>query len=391
MGYEDKLSMEKAAASLIVLMATCLFLNKNNYPLNFFIHLIIGLVLVPTLVIFSGSDLPYLFVGTTISGIFTIVLSQRLIKIKPISFISFGNLQYLLNILIMLSILFIALVFSMGGSSYFNLDISRVYEFRDDAEKNLPGIFSYVMPVVTKVVIPFAIVIAFSNKNWFKVSILFTCAILLFGLTAHKSIIIYPFVALFFLKISKTGNQIKFFIVSLLLIGVISLLEFISLSNSDVGYWFSSLIFRRALLTPALLNWYYIEWFEANDLYHWADSRLTLGVISSPSHMSSPFLIGYQYYGLDDMSANTGWIGSGFANASFIGVIIYSLLIGLLMSFLNTYSKNLGAHIVISFFSIIFLTIILSADFITSLLTHGLLFAVILLITIGGVRVVGNK
>jgi hypothetical protein len=61
------------------------------------------------------------------------------------------------------------------------------------------------------------------------------------------------------------------------------------------------------------------------------------------------------------------------------------------MSFLNTYSKNLGAHIVISFFSIIFLTIILSADFITSLLTHGLLFAVILLITIGGVRVVGNK
>ncbi len=388
MGYQDNFSVEKVIVSFFALMAICFLINNNRHLLNFFTHLIIGLVLIPTLVIFSGSDLPYLFIIITISGILTIAMSQRLIKFKAITLISLRDNRYLLNILTITSVLVVGSIFFMGGGSYFNLDISQVYEFRDDAAENLPGIFAYITPIITKVIIPLTIVLAFANKNWLKTLILLLCALLFFGLTGHKSMIFYPLVALFFYKISKRGGQIKFFIVSLFFIGIISLLEFSYLSNSDVGYWFSSLIFRRALLTPALLNWYYIDWFSANDLYYWADSRLTLGLISSPSHMSSPFLIGYQYYGSDDMSANAGWIGSGFSNGSFIGVIIYSIFIGLLVSILNAYSKKLGAETVISCFSIIFITIIMSADFITSLLTHGLIFAIFLLIIIGGVKTV---
>ena len=65
-------------------------------------------------------------------------------------------------------------------------------------------------------------------------------------------------------------------------------------------------------------------------------------------------------------------------------MIIYSFLIGALMGVLNSYSKKIDSSMVVSFFSVIFLTIVMSADFITSLLTHGLIFAILLLTVIGG-------
>jgi hypothetical protein len=103
--------------------------------------------------------------------------------------------------------------------------------------------------------------------------------------------------------------------------------------------------------------------------------------------MSSPNLIGYQYFGLEDTSANTGWIGSGFANAGIAGVFLYSILIAALLGVLNTYSEKLGGGVITALFSTIFLTLILSADFATSLLTHGLIAAIVLLVLLGGRKV----
>jgi len=391
MGYRDSLSFEKLLASLIILAIILPVVNRDNFPLNFFFHLIIGLILIPSLVIFAGSDLPYIFAAITTGGIIIIALSQRLIKLKPLKMPIGGNLKPLLNTFIASSILLVLLILSLGGAKYFNLNFSLIYEFRDDAADNLPGIFAYIIPLITKIFIPFGVIISIYFNNWLKLLVLLICAFILFGLTAHKSIIFYPVIALLFYRMTKAGNQIKIFIFSLFLIGLISFLEFILLEKSDFGFWFSSLIFRRALLTPSLLNWYYIDWFFINDLYYWAESRFTFGLISPPSYLSSAHLIGYNYFGSEDMSANTGWIGSGFANAKFFGVAAYSIAIGLLISFLNSYSKKIDPGIIISFFSVIFLTIILSTDFTTSLITHGLIFNILLLIIVGGKNIKVSK
>jgi len=88
------------------------------------------------------------------------------------------------------------------------------------------------------------------------------------------------------------------------------------------------------------------------------------------------------------MSANAGWIGSGYANAGMFGVYLYSVMIGLFFSFLNAYGRKLGGRLVITLFTIPVFTLLRSSDLTTMFLTHGLLISILILIIIspGNIR-----
>ena len=80
-----------------------------------------------------------------------------------------------------------------------------------------------------------------------------------------------------------------------------------------------------------------------------------------------------------EANANTGWVGSGFANGGYIGVLLYAVLMALFFAFLDAHAKKFGARFVISAFLIPVATMITSSDLTNMILTHGLLFAIILL------------
>jgi hypothetical protein len=124
----------------------------------------------------------------------------------------------------------------------------------------------------------------------------------------------------------------------------------------------------------------YIDFFSTADVYYWSGSKISLGLINRPYDLNASNLIGFEIFGNDDMSANTGWIGSGYANARYFGVAIYSLLIGLLFLFLDAYGKLLGTRIVVSMFVLPILTLLISADLTYMFLTYGLFFALMILI-----------
>jgi hypothetical protein len=65
-----------------------------------------------------------------------------------------------------------------------------------------------------------------------------------------------------------------------------------------------------------------------------------MGLMSYPYDLPSPRVIGYFYYNNERTAANTGWVASGFGNAGLVGVVIYSILLGLLISYLNTATKK---------------------------------------------------
>jgi hypothetical protein len=144
--------------------------------------------------------------------------------------------------------------------------------------------------------------------------------------------------------------------------------------------WFAGLFVNRALLVPSYLNSIYVDYFSHSEKYYWASSKLSLGLVDSSRELSAPNLIGQQYFGNEEMSANTGWIGSGYANAGFGGVIIYSILIGMLFSFLDAYARKLGGRIVIALFIVPVITMITSADMTDMILTHGLVVALLILL-----------
>lgn len=148
--------------------------------------------------------------------------------------------------------------------------------------------------------------------------------------------------------------------------------------NQD--YFLGSLFVQRIILTPATLNAYHIDFFSKSANYYWSNSKLTLGLLEPAYSLGSANIIGLEYFGNDNMSANTGWIGSGFAQAGYVGVFFYSIIISALISFLEQYTKTLGRPTVVALFIIPMVTIITSSDLTDMLLTHGLVFSILLLI-----------
>ncbi len=102
-------------------------------------------------------------------------------------------------------------------------------------------------------------------------------------------------------------------------------------------------------------------------------------MVDNPHGVTAPFLIGEEYFGDTDTSANAGMIGSGYANAGLIGVAVYAALIGLLISVLNAYGRRIGhAFVTAASLSTIF-NVVTSTDLVTAILTHGLLLLLLLL------------
>lgn len=377
MGFLDNLRVENIFFSTLLILTILPFLRQNGRPSSFFLNIAAGLICVPSLVIYSGSGLPHWFAIATISCFLIVAIVTKLVHFRPVSFGS-ATSHSLLPMLIIFSIGTIVAIVLLGGARFFNLNFSAVYDIRRDAEDNLPGIFGYLNSLTTKVIIPFGIVFSLYHKKWLFAIIFSSISFLFFALTAHKSPIFYPLVVIMTYLLTYNGRLNSYFISGLIIIAVLGLVDMWLYTNGGDGIagWFTSLFVRRTLLVPSLLNWYYLDFFSGAEKYFWADSKLTFGLIK-PSHELKPVnLIGVHYFGNELMSANTGWIGSGYANAGIIGLILYSLLVGLLLSLFDAFSHFLGDRIIISVFTIPVMNILTSSDLTTMFLTHGLIFAI---------------
>ncbi|WP_370679873.1 hypothetical protein [Comamonas sp. GB3 AK4-5] len=384
-GFLDLFQIEKFLFSLFFLFLLIFSIGKDNRPSNIFIHVGILILFVPSAVLYAGGGAAWEFIFVTTLSFLIVSFSSRLIKLKPISFNGLDD-KKILNSLVFFACLHIVSVFSFGGGSYFNIDLSKVYDLREGAAEVLPGFYAYINSAVSKTIIPFAVVMSLLQKRWIYLLMVSICSFLIFALTQHKAPIFVPIlvVAIYIMANGNIKRNLAFFLIAIV---VVSGIDFWLSEGNDRGVfgWFGSLFLRRTLLLPAEINSLYIEFFSHTDKYYWADSKVTLGLLDPPYDLSAPRLIGQNYgeayFGTNEASANTGWIGSGFAQAGYLGIFIYSILLGVVFSFLNAYSKKIGGRIVIALFAQQVIAALTATDFLTLFITHGLFLALILLIS----------
>lgn len=383
MGFVDEFSTDNLILSLAYLLFSMPFLRPNGLPSGFFLTLAATTVLVPSLVLYTGAGLPHRFALLTASSICLISVTARIVRLKPIKVPTLSRSSLLIGFAL-LAAGTIGIIFAFGGARHFNLNLSAVYDFRQEAAEDLPGIFGYLNSITAKILIPFAMVFAAQRRNWLAVLILSLLSVLIFALTAHKSPLFYPPAVVFVYLIAGRRNVNHILLAGLIVLLVICAIDLWAQKSGAAGSagWVSSLLARRALLIPSLLNWFYLDYFLEAPKYMWADSKFSFGLVESPHVLRSVNLIGLEYFGRVEMSANTGWIGSGYANAGTGGVILYSLIIGLLFSLLDTYSKRIGNRLVIALFFLPVFTLLMSSDLTTMLLTHGLVLSVLILLVI---------
>lgn len=363
----------KITESTIFLVAISFFLPiRFDKPSDVLLHLQFLFPILPMLVLYGAENQPRLFlyyviISYIVMNIVTMVVHVKAFRMMTINVVFFQRLLLLFGFLLIISIIL------FGGLRYLNFNLAKVYEFRSDAASILPGIYGYLSPLVVKVLFPFALLLAVVNKRIIVALLAILGPIMMFGLTSHKGPVFYPFAVLLLYFILKRKNVLLMLTGGYIGIILISLLDFMR-----GGLWIGSLMLRRVMLVPANLNYMYYDFFSKNDFTCWARSKISLGLIEPKFDLDTPHLIGSVYFSNEATGANTGWIGSGYANAGFSGMFLYAVIIGLLFSVLNSFSKVIDKRIIVAIVTPPLLALIMSSDLPTALLTHGFLLSLLL-------------
>ncbi|WP_159274041.1 hypothetical protein [Variovorax boronicumulans] len=272
------------------------------------------------------------------------------------------------------------LLISSGGN--FVLGFEDVYEFR--AENTQVGIFAYFTNWATKLVAPFLLASAIVRGGMMRIGLALMVIFLLYALTGHKSVLapIGLCAIAYFFNGGKSGGSRNagvnpgFFLAStgaLLAFTVLIYATYVIYEN----VLFPSVFFRRTYFTPAFLNSVYFEMFSRQGFVYWSNSFLS-PFIDYPYADTITHEVG-AYLGRDGMGANTGFVASGFMQAGYLGVAIYFIAVASLNYFVARFGSRVNPVIFNSILFMPYLTLFSSSDLPTTILTHGLGLAAILL------------
>ena len=373
MGFVLEPTIAKYVESWLAYLALVLMLRATlRRPSDFLMALLVFSSLTPILVFYALAD-------ASRSALYTVLLGALLINIfrqgRPLALplIRFSRPMAIALLLLGAAIVTFWMIYS-GGFQFFNLDLSRVYEFRRDAGEIIhQGVMGHFNNWATKVFGPALLALALWWKKYWLAVVVFGLHVFWFGIIAQKSVLFFPFLVFFlwaWFRFSKALSLIPLGM-SILIFG--SYLLYVVFDETFVG----SLFIRRVFFVPARLTFLYYEFFSANDFVYWSNS-ITSSFIQYPYHISPAALIG-DYMGTNS-NANNSFLSTGYMHAGIAGVIFYSIVVGLLFRLVDSISfKGIPPWVAIAVMIVPTRSLLISADLPTSLLTHGIGIAVLML------------
>jgi hypothetical protein len=348
---------------------------RADRPSTLFYHVTLTFVLIPMLVMFyaQNNSLDYMAMTVVCYTLSIFLLFFIKISLPKIAITSKSELR---RVLFVIACVYIASIFLMGGHRYLNFDISKVYDLRDEAADNLPGVFGYISPLMGKVVVPIAFVLSLLYRKYVMAVVFFGISVLIFGLTAHKAPLFFPFLILF-VYIVSTGKHLTLkFNLCVLAILLLCLWDFVLLQKygMDGGFgWVGNLVLRREFFLPGQINYWYYDFFSRHGFVWFSNSKITLGMLDYPYPLDVSHLIGREYMGSEKTGANTGWFGSGYMQAGFAGLLVYAAVVAAIFKYIDACARQTGERALITAAVVIPLfALITSTDLLTAFFTHGL-------------------
>ncbi len=263
-----------------------------------------------------------------------------------------------------------------GGLTNFNLDLRAVYEFREVQAEIIGGsIFNYANVWAGKVMAPFLIAIGLLYRQWVLVAVALLAHVALYGFTAHKAVLFYPLVVVGIWLLFRRRPLLWTLPAALGGAALAALLA--SAASGDLLY--ASLFVRRVFFVPARLTLDYFEFFSSNPVVLWSNSILA-AFTTYPYEVSVARTIGS--WNGSGASANNGFVASGFAHAHFFGVFAYSFTLGAILWGVNSVDRYIQSKWFPASVSIVPLMATVSSDLLTSMLTHGILPMLLVLLLV---------
>lgn len=367
------------SSSYIMIIGCLLVIQANNIKI-FFILMLVLQVVVPMLCLYCFTDEfmeynLYMFIVIICVLVISIICFIKTDCKDNFSCVSFSSL--FLPLMTIITLFTLARYVVLNGLGIFNLDISRVYDYRLLLRESMTGILAYLDSWVVKIINPFCIVYSLHLKKKKAIVFYVILQVLLFGFSSHKSVLFSVFVLVGFYYITPFLQRYKWTAIWVFILACISSLPLYFKEIS--GMWCS--IFRRVFFTPATLNFYYYEYFSMNS-FDWFRQSFLRHFISSNYDLLLPRIIGFEYYGNMETNANTGFLGVGYAQGGFVILIIYSVIIGLLINIIASLTKKVPPGLAIGITILPMSSVYRSSDLPGTLVTGGLVIALLLLYTV---------
>lgn len=385
-GFNNEYSTLRLITTLVILcfLSWCLTFERRFSVIS--LHAAVLLIVIPSCLLNVCAGASNYFLWATLCGYMT---TATLVKLKyKVQIIDLSSKRFsqtdITKIILVIVFGIIVLNYSQIGRVGVNFDIMKVYDLRSLTKDLLPTYLLYLNSWAAKAMIPFCVVMGLTRRSYFYTFIGIAFGVLLFSVTGHKATLIFALLTplmYFFAKSLEKRPQLTFLIL-VLTINTLLIASFFDFHQEDRSgqNLIGTFLFRRALLIPALLNSFYIETFGISHSYNYFTDKIPSFLGVSPINIVSiPSIVGYRYFNSADTNANTGWIGSGFAQAGFLGVLFYSSLMAFIFRIADVLTKKHGLPICLCVLAGPCLTMISSSDVFTGLITHGGFFAFIML------------
>lgn len=263
------------------------------------------------------------------------------------------------------------------GLSFEFVGILDVYDVREDYVARLEGagLLSYFLIAQANVVNPLLMAWGLLRSTALVIAAGVLGQLVLYSATGFKTIL-FSLAAVgvlaLFLRFSRRRDG-----ASLMLGGVGVMVLAAAIDIAQNGYLITSLFSRRFLMTPGMLMSAYVEFFEGNPKALLAHSVLSPW-IDYPYSYSPPRVIGSWLVGSPTTAMNANLFADGFANFGWVGIPAAGLVLAIFLCILDR--AAVGLPLELTALVVVMPAVALSnASVLTSMLSHGLLAAVLVL------------
>ncbi|MDR0210299.1 MAG: hypothetical protein LBJ33_14175 [Pseudomonas putida] len=270
---------------------------------------------------------------------------------------------------------FLVIWFLISGARP-NLDFREVYQYREvNSQLAAGGIFSYTNNWTYQVFSIYLISFALYYRKYIIVFLLLLIQLYFFSIASHKAILFLPFLVFGSWMYFRFSNSLLALPIVFTAVLVVTITSYIIAGD----IWLTSLLSRRVFFVPANLCFVYFDFFGTNPNVYWSNSILSAFLTYPYGDLGVPYVIG-EYLGRPGMGANNGFVSSGFAHAGLLGVVFYSVIIGVILKLLNDMTReNMPIWVAVALSVVPLRSLLTTSDLFTVMLTHGFGIAIVLI------------
>jgi hypothetical protein len=263
-------------------------------------------------------------------------------------------------------------------SAIFDVYGTRV-EYKGLLQANFSSrLLTYALIWQGNIIIPFIAAWALTRRKMILLLVAIASQLAVFAIAGFKN----HFFTIFFVSWILFG--VRFFRFKLLSYSLCSAILGICLMgviDSFCAVPTLNLIFtRRLLFLPAQLYYYYYDFFSTNPHTYLSQSIILKWLFEYPYNLQIPELISTQYYPRSS-HANANIWADAYANFGIAGIFIFPTLLRIVLHGVDNIAEGKDAYLVYALLAMTLFNLT-NCAFFTTLLTHGMLLSIFLMIFI---------